>query len=526
MKNAATRDPENICCGSLHLLPSQKGRTEEPDAFGFRRWFAPPIASSSNFHQKNKRQAAAQSSGLRRLATICVFATASPALAHGGEASIVLLLPTGYYLLGAAVAVAASFLLLALVPTQFSERLATMRLRLATVRNIPPAVTSTIGFLLLALLVLAGIAGTRDPVENPLPTVIWTVWWVCLTILQAITGPLWPHLNPWTGPIAIIRRIIAVPHLRLPSQIGYLVAIAQFAAFAWFELIDLAPSDPDRLAAAIIFYWLLNLAGALVFGERDWMARAEPFSIFFRLIGQLSLFDRQQEGGERTRIALVWPGHSLIFQPALPLTGVLFVLLALSTVSFDGLSRTFLWLGAIGINPLEFPGRSAVVTSGTLGMIGMFAALATAFLGAVVLGCLLAGRPDAWQEATGRLIYSIVPIALAFQAAHYLTSVLVDGQNALIAISDPFSLGWDLFGTAGWHTTTSFLNTLDGVTWIFNTETAAIALGHIVGIVMAHLIALKLFANPRQAIVSQVPLAALMVFYTGFGLWLLSTPQI
>jgi hypothetical protein len=217
---------------------------------------------------------------------------------------------------------------------------------------------------------------------------------------------------------------------------------------------------------------------------------------------------------------------SLVQHPALPISGVLFVLLTLSTVSFDGLSQTFLWLGAIGINPLEFPGRSAVTVANTVGLIGMFIALSAAFLAAVVAGCALAGRATIWRQAAGRLIYSIVPIALAFQAAHYLTAVLVDGQNALIALSDPFALGWNLFGTAGWQTTTSFLNTLEGVTWIFDTETLVIALGHMIGIFVAHLIAMRIFPTPRQAIVSQIPLAALMVFYTGFGLWLLSTPQI
>ncbi|MDB5526453.1 MAG: hypothetical protein JWM58_4216 [Rhizobium sp.] len=469
---------------------------------------------------------------LSRLATTAAFLTlASSAHAHGSEASIVLLLPTGYYLAGAAIAVAASFLLLALLPAWLSARLATIRLKLGTVVDIPHAATSTFAFALLALLVPAGIFGTRDPVENPLPLMIWTIWWVCFTVLQAITGPLWPHLNPWTGPIALLRLLTGKPlgetaFAKLPERIGYRIAVLQFAAFAWFELIDPAPSDPDRLAIAIIVYWLFNLAGALIFSEREWMRRAEPFSIFFGLIGLLSIFDRRPESPSRTRIALVWPGYSLIQKPALPLTGVLFVLLALSTVSFDGLSRTFVWLSAIRVNPLEFPGRSAVEMSGTLGMVGMFIALSIGFIGAVALGCALAGRSAIWREASGRLIHSIVPIALAFQAAHYLTSILVDGQNVLIALSDPFSFGWNLFGTAHWHTTTSFLNTLSGVTLIFNTETVAIALGHIVGIIMAHLIALRMFDNPRQAVVSQIPLAALMVFYTAFGLWLLATPRI
>lgn len=461
-------------------------------------------------------------------AAIAVLATFLPtiALAHGTEGGIVLLLPTGYYLAGAALAVAASFLLLAVLPARIVDRAADMRLRLFAIRDVPRTATSLLGFLFLATLVIAGSLGSRDPIANPLPTMFWTIWWVCFTVLQAVTGPLWPHLNPWTGILTLLDHHRRDPLVTLPESIGCLLAILQFAAFAWFELIDLAPNDPDRLATAIGLYFLANLLGAMIFGEKDWMARAEPFSIFFGLIGRLSPISREDIDATRTRLSLVWPGWLLITHPALPLSGALFLLLTLSTVSFDGLSRTFLWLGAIGVNPLEFPGRSAVVWSGTLGLIGTFAALSGAFLVCVALGAVMAGKGSTWREAAGRLVFSIVPIALAFQAAHYLTNVLVDGQNALIAISDPFALGWDLFGTAERHTTTSFLNTLSGVTLIFNGETVIIAIGHVIGIVMAHLIALKLFESPRRAIISQIPLAALMVFYTGFGLWLLSTPRI
>jgi len=450
----------------------------------------------------------------------------STALAHGAEGGIVLLLPTGYYLAGAALAVAASFLLLAILPASLIDRVAAMRLDLFTIRDIPPAATSLVTFAFLSALVLAGFIGSRDPIANPLPAMIWTTWWVCFTIIQAVTGPLWPHLNPWTGLLALLGRSGKPPVIALPDRLGYGVAILQFAAFAWFELIDLAPSDPTRLAMAVSAYVLFNLAGALLFGERVWMARAEPFSIFFGLIGRLSPIAREDAGPDRTRLSLIWPGRTLVDYPPLPLSAVLFLLLTLSTVTFDGLSRTFLWLGAIGINPLEFPGRSAVMWPGTLGLIATFAALSGAFLLCVMSGTAMAGDFSRWREAAGRLVHSITPIALAFQAAHYLTNVLVDGQNAAIAVSDPYARGWDLFGTSDWHTTTSFLNTLDGVTLIFNTQTLAIALGHVIGIAMAHLIALGLFASARKAVVSQIPLAALMVFYTGFGLWLLATPRI
>ncbi|MBX9458770.1 MAG: hypothetical protein KL863_23515 [Rhizobium sp.] len=457
---------------------------------------------------------------------LAIILLPSSALAHGAEGGIILLLPTGYYLAGAALAVAASFVLLAILPPRLVDRVADMRLPLFAVRDIPHAATSVVALLFLSVLVLAGFFGSRDPVANPLPAMIWTMWWVCFTVIQAVTGPLWPHLNPWTGLLALLGRRGRDPLATLPTGIGYLIAILQFAAFAWFELIDLAPADPDRLAAAVAIYVVFNLIGALVFGEKDWMARAEPFSIFFGLIGRLSPIAREPAASDRTRLSLVWPGRTLTELPPLPLSAVLFLLLTLSTVTFDGLSRTFLWLGAIGINPLEFPGRSAVVWSGTIGLIGTFAALSAAFILSVVAGAAMAGEAGRWREVSGRLVHSITPIALAFQAAHYLTSVLVDGQNAAIAMSDPFDLDWNLLGTADAHTTTSFLNTLDGVTLIFNTQTTVIALGHVIGIIMAHLMALRLFASARKAVISQIPLAVLMVFYTGFGLWLLATPRI
>ena len=44
--------------------------------------------------------------------------------------------------------------------------------------------------------------------------------------------------------------------------------------------------------------------------------------------------------------------------------------------------------------------------------------------------------------------------------------------------------------------------------------------------VLAHQIALAETDDRRKAVVSEIPLVMLMVAYTLFGLWLLSTPQI
>ncbi|MCH8169228.1 MAG: hypothetical protein IIC03_15055, partial [Proteobacteria bacterium] len=361
----------------------------------------------------------------------------------------------------------------------------------------------------LAALVLTGLYGTRDPLANPLALTIWTIWWVGFTLAQAVFGDLWRWLNPWTG----LHRLIApAPPFRLPARLGYWPAVAGLLAFGWFELVDIAPADPTRLARAVAAYWALSFAGTILFGAEAWLARAECFSVFFRFIARLAPL--RGAGGE-TRVGP--PGAHLIAHQPLPVSGALFLLLALSTVSFDGLSKTFFWLGRIGVNPLAFPGRSAVVWENTAGLIGAWAALAAAFALCVLAGLALAGERGRLREAFGRLALAITPIALGYHLAHYLPVLLVNGQYALAA-------GAALLGLGEVPVTTSFFNTAATVRLIWLTQAGAIVVGHIVAVALAHRLALELLPDPRRAALSQLPVSALMVLYTLFGLWLLASP--
>ena len=467
---------------------------------------------------------------LGALAALAASVAADAAWAHGTERGFVLLLPTGYYLVGGAVAVAASFLLISVVPPRLVEKLVAARLKLGSVPRISAVPTSLASFALLMLLLAAGFTGSREPLDNPLPLTIWTVWWVGITLAHALLGNLWAFINPWTGPYRLLDHLsggrLARAALRYPAWFGYWLAVILFFGFAWFELVYPAPDDPERLAVAVGVYWLTAFTGMLVFGETAWRAQAEPFSIFFRLIGSLSpiAFTTADSSDRRRSLALTLPGAALINREPMPLSGVLFVLLTLSAVSFDGLSKTFWWLALGDINPLEFPGRSAVVGRNTFGLVAAFLVLATAYWVAVRLGWILAGMRTDLRAALGSFVYSIIPISIAFHASHYLTALLVDSQYALIAASDPFSTGADLLGFREHHVTTSFLNTYAGVRTIWNVQTAAIVIGHVAAILLAHALALRHFGSGRGAALSQLPLAVLMVLYTIFGLWLLSTP--
>jgi hypothetical protein len=457
---------------------------------------------------------------------------AAPAFAHAGDSGFVLLLPTGYYLAGGAFAVALSFAILAAVPAGPLAKLVAWRRTLFSAPIEWRLLLSWISFAAFLALVLAGYWGSRDPLSNPLPLVFWTILWGALAIVEGLVGDVWFWINPWYGPWRLVSAAIgragrADADRDLPNGLGYWPAAILFLAFAWLELVYPAPEDPDRLATVLLLYYAFNLLAMLVFGYRAWTRQGECLSAFFLMISRLAVLSGREPGGERNRdrpIGLALPGARLTSAKTLPPSGIVFLLLALSSVSFDGLSRTFAWLGWVGVNPLEFPGRSAVVGVNTAGLVGMAAALIGAFLAAVWLGQRFSGDAVPFRYAAGSLAWSIIPISLAYHIAHNLTEILVNSQYALAAISDPLARGWDLFGTAGLHVRAGITAGYDSAWAIWNTQAAVIIAGHVLAVLVAHLIAWRLHRSTRKALLSQIPLALLMVSYTVFGLWLLASP--
>ena len=445
------------------------------------------------------------------------------ALAHASDRGHVLLLPTGHYLVGGALAVAASFLVLLLVSPKALESAAAARLRLAPSPDALRLPVSLLSFLVLAVLVAAGVFGSRDPLSNPLPLTIWTLLWVGLTLVQGLFGNLWAWINPWYGPwrivTALARRTRAHPPFRLPARLGMWPAVLLFVGFAWFELVYPAPDDPGRLAWAVGLYWLFSFAMMILFGFESWSRRGEFLSVFFGMAARFGVVENRDG-----LLSLCLPGAKLAGTTALPLSGVLFLLFALASVSFDGFSKTFLWFAVNGLNPLEFPGRTALTGLNTAGLLAACAALSIVFLACVFLGERLSGSRLHFVVAAGTFVWSIVPIALAYHFSHYLTLMLVNGQYALVAFSDPFSLGWNLFGTAHLPVMAAIAAGSDAVWLVWNAQAAAIVGGHVLAVLAAHLLAYRLHGSARRAAISQLPLTLLMIAYTVFGLWLLSTP--
>lgn len=455
------------------------------------------------------------------LAAMSCASIPSAVFAHASDRGHVLLLPTGYYLVGGAFAVAVSFLVLALLPQGSLDRIWRGSLRLVSVPEALRPLISLISFAGFAVLIAAGVFGSRDPLSNPLPLFFWTLLWVGFVLVQGIAGDLWSWLNPWYGPWRLASRLLGGrTSLRLPIWLGYWPAFILFATFAWFELIYPAPDDPARLAWVAGLYWLFTFVATLLFGWAEWSRRGEFLTVFFSLIARFAVLRR-----DGSNLSLCLPGAKMLDVQPLPLSGTAFVLLTLSSVSFDGLSKTFFWLGMFGVNPLEYPGRTALMGIGTLGLALTFLLLAGVFLLAIFLGQRLAIAGSAGLvEAAGLLVWSIMPIALAYHAAHYLTVLLVDGQYALAAISDPFGLGWDLFGTAHMQIEAGIVAGAEAAWWLWNTQAGVIIAGHLLAVLVAHALAERLHPIASRAALSQLPLTLLMIAYTVFGLWLLAAP--
>lgn len=461
---------------------------------------------------------------------LTVFVAPGAALAHTSERGFILLLPTEYYLIGGSLSVAFSLVVMALVsPT----RIQTLFDRVATLpwldfSRLAPIV-SALSFLGFGFILYTGVAGARDPLTNPLPLTVWVIGWIGVTVLHALVGNLWAVLNPWRFPVRMVRRAAGLPaegegFWTLPSWLKIWPAILLFAGIAWYELVDLAPDDPDRLAVAVAAYWLIAFLGCLSFGERAWLSQCEPLSLLFRYLALLSPF-AVTRGAGGTRLAIGWPGRHVLGAAAPSVPIALFLLLTLATVSFDGLNMTFWWLGLHGINPLEFPGRSAVQGINSAGLLGAWAVLSLVYVLAIWGGQLLSGRRGGAADAIGLFVLSILPISLAYHFSHYLTVFMINGQWAIVAANDPLATGADWFGLADFRVTASFLNVAEDVERIWQVQVFAIVMGHVLAVVLAHgLTARMVWKSKFSAVLSQVPLGILMVLYTLFGLWLLSSP--
>ena len=93
--------------------------------------------------------------------------------------------------------------------------------------------------------------------------------------------------------------------------------------------------------------------------------------------------------------------------------------------------------------------------------------------------------------------------------------MLFEGQLLIHAASDPFGLGWNVFGTATWDV--EFFMSPEAVWYV---QVATIVIGHVAGIILAHDRALEVFGDSGSE--TQYAMLMLMVLLTSLGLFVLA----
>ena len=455
--------------------------------------------------------------------------------AHGFGQRYDLPVPLWLWMSGAAAAVAASFVVIARVRTPPGEarrparrNLLDWRLgRLAADRR-TRAVAQAVSVALLVLVLAAGLAGNQNPTRNLAPTAIWIVWWVGVAYVSALIGNVWAVINPWAATFSWVDGVVhrfsgrdLCLGLRYPPGLGVWPAIVLFAAFAWVELVFTGRAVPAQLASIAVGYSLITWTGMLLFGREVWLSRGDPFAVAFGVLARFSPMDIRVTPSERQWNLRPF-GAGLYATRDVSFSMMVFVLLLLSTVTFDGFTATPAWSalesGLYGaLAPLGDARLTLISTAGLVAFPLIFVAVYTAF--ATFMAALTDGRLSS-DVIAQRFVLSLVPIAIAYHLAHYFTYLLIQGQLMIRLVSDPFGFGWDLFGTARYRPDIGVV----GARFAWYTAVIAIVAGHIVAVWVAHAVAVREFVTSRVVLRSQLPMLVLMVGYTVVSLWIIAQP--
>jgi hypothetical protein len=490
---------------------------------------------------------------------------AGSAGAHGFGQRYDLPVPLGLWIAGAAAAVAFSFVAIGLFmrwrpsATRY-PRLNLLRWPLGRLVAAPRTrlVAQILALVALLLVAAAGLFGDQTPTRNLAPTAIWIVWWVGFAYLSALVGNIWAVINPWAAAFAWLeaaaRRCPGAPRvtlgLRWPARLGAWPAVALFAAFAWTELVFTGRAIPAQLALLVIGYSCVTWVAMFVVGRTVWLQNGDPFSVAFGVLSRFAPMEIRtgtrlcpspggglSDGGENCMNCCdcfdrappaerEWNlrpfGVGLLRSSDITPSMVVFVLLMLSTVTFDGFTATPLWASIENTlyNTLPGPGATRLAVIGSLGL----ALFAIAFVVVYRLFAWWMAVAAGGEIATARIarlfVLSLVPIAIAYHLAHYFTYLLIQGQLIIRLGSDPFGFGWDLLGTAHYRPDIGIV----GARFAWYLAVVAIVLGHVVAVAVAHTVALREYATRRAALRSQLPMLVLMVGYTMVSLWIIAQP--
>ncbi|HEX5308449.1 MAG TPA: fenitrothion hydrolase [Solirubrobacteraceae bacterium] len=384
-----------------------------------------------------------------------------------------------------------------------------------------------VGIGLFALVLYSGFAGAQVASVNFSATFIYVIFWVGLPVASVLFGDVFAALSPWRSCARLFRwvarrlapgRFQRAP-LAYPDWLGMWPAVACLIGFAWLELVYV-PADRDHpatLAALSLAYFTAMSVGMALFGVEDWSERGDGFGAYLQLLSRMSVLCNER--GQVCRRRLL----SGLADMPVRAGSVGLVCTVIGTTTFDGLSNGGLW------RSLEPELQSVFATLGltetpsvelaySLGLIGCVALVAGVYrLG--IAGVHGVNRRHSTAELSHSFAHTLAPIGFAYVLAHYFSLLIWQGQALGYLASDPLGNGANVFGTSSFQIDYAIVS----YAAIWYVQVAALVSGHVGGLALAHDRALATYSDAREAIRSQYWMLAVMVAFTSFGLWLLSS---
>mgnify|MGYP001207019638 CR=1 FL=1 len=486
--------------------------------------------------------------------------------AHGFGERYDLPIPINYFLLGAAGAVAVSFFVIGWFMRHGAQNSEYPRLNLfkwkwaIQIGNILSVFGRFISVILLIVTVYAGLFGVHEPLDNFAPTFVWIIWWVGIGYISAFLGNIWAVLNPWYVIFRWAEIFLGINRRHIlpwPKKLDSWPALMLFFLFAWVENVYSGAAQPFNLAILIILYSIFTFTGMTLFGKHVWLKNADPFFVLFSLFARFSPTEvRVIKNNNYNNVCEnctlgcfqnsdlpdcvdcyeCWENSEKILKqfslrpwsvglsrgervtPAL----AAFHITALATVTFDGFAETPAWVSIQTLvwNLISYlPGRTSA-TIETLGILIIPIVFALVYIQVCRLVSKVSAGQMSHKAVSLSFVFSLVPIALAYNLSHYLSFILISGQQILSLLSDPLGIGWNIFGTANHKVNIAVIDAR--FAWI--TSVVSIVLGHIISVFIAHVISLRRTTSNKIAVRSQYPMLALMVFYTVISLWIVAQP--
>ena len=320
------------------------------------------------------------------------------------------------------------------------------------------------GIIILFLLVAPGIFGDESSKTSVAPLILWVFLWIGVPVLGLLFGDIYSKFNP-----------LNLFSLKSDKPESVYFACILFIGLTWFELVWRKPGNP--LNIAIVLITLFVCVNLLRYFLKKSLIEVDPLLLLHYLYSKLKLFNSRPY----FRSLLDNIGNLA------KLKGIeYFVLLMIGTVTYDGLRETTFWYNQFGSRTDDMGFSTMMFLIMNLGTI-LFYRFACFF--AIKVG----GSDLELNHVSNLFGHTMLPIAFAYHVTHYLTLLLFESQTFFYRFNDPIGIGMNILNVEE-PTINYFIEPL--VIW--GIQVAVTLLGHMLSVVLAHDLAVKLFGHQQS----------------------------